>query len=554
MKLTRTLLPIAIAPSLLLACAEPEASGPVYMRTPYGILPVEPVPTDDGAVLLMGDIKMSVDDFEKYRVAPEDLEAELARSADDTLRAAVRAAGEGKWPNGVIPWDMDENALTAVEEGWIRDAIQHWEDVTPFNFVERTTQTDYVWFRPGTLCASWGIGRQGGRQDIEVAGCDPAVGSTPWGRVAHEIGHAVGFFHEQSRTDRDTYITIDPNNTCPSQMETFIQQGSDGQNVGPYDYESIMHYSGRQCANGTTDSIVPKQAGVTIGQRNALSLGDRYGAYALFHGHKLISSGPKVTLYRDASYQGVSQSFLPGFYNSGMAADFLSTIGEDQATSLRVPPGLAAKLCVDDGEPDLGSCYTYLTDTAQLPSTIDNRASAVEVERAVTVYRDQNLTGVRQTLRRGTHYANQGDLAIVGNDQISSLVVPPGLVAELCFSESGTGSSGIYCQRFEGNVNFVGTFMDNQTSLVRVRSAATIWQESRNWGNRKSLTTGTYNDASDWSPVNGISSVSVGEYLQVRMCDFSDGTGDCQVFKGDVQFVGSNLNDKVSYIKVEAAQ
>ena len=47
------------------------------------------------------------------------------------------------------------------------------------------------------------MGRKGGRQDIGVGkGCEYA------GTIIHEIGHALGFWHEQSRSDRDTYVRV----------------------------------------------------------------------------------------------------------------------------------------------------------------------------------------------------------------------------------------------------------------------------------------------------------------------------------------------------------
>ena len=55
------------------------------------------------------------------------------------------------------------------------------------------------------LCRSCfsAIGRQGGKQRISVGeGCEYK------GTVMHEMMHALGFFHEQSRTDRDDYVMV----------------------------------------------------------------------------------------------------------------------------------------------------------------------------------------------------------------------------------------------------------------------------------------------------------------------------------------------------------
>ena len=57
------------------------------------------------------------------------------------------------------------------------------------------------------------IGRQGGKQQISLGqGCGYK------GVAIHEMMHALGFYHEQSRLDRDNYITINWNNINRSKL------------------------------------------------------------------------------------------------------------------------------------------------------------------------------------------------------------------------------------------------------------------------------------------------------------------------------------------------
>lgn len=54
--------------------------------------------------------------------------------------------------------------------------------------------------------------------------------------------HVVGFFHEQSRTDRDEYVEIQWGNIELSNIGQFGKYSTMNSVNLPYDYDSIMHY------------------------------------------------------------------------------------------------------------------------------------------------------------------------------------------------------------------------------------------------------------------------------------------------------------------------
>jgi Astacin (Peptidase family M12A) len=57
----------------------------------------------------------------------------------------------------------------------------------------------------GSGCYSY-IGRTGGVQDLGIgSGCST-------GNTIHEIGHAVGLYHEHTRPDRNSYVIVNTAN------------------------------------------------------------------------------------------------------------------------------------------------------------------------------------------------------------------------------------------------------------------------------------------------------------------------------------------------------
>ncbi len=84
---------------------------------------------------------------------------------------------------------------------------------------------------------------QKGQQKISIGSSDSSF-CREKPVLLHELGHAIGFWHEQSRPDRDSYVRIIYENVREgkeSQFRKYTREFVDSLNVS-YDYNSIMHY------------------------------------------------------------------------------------------------------------------------------------------------------------------------------------------------------------------------------------------------------------------------------------------------------------------------
>jgi hypothetical protein len=220
--------------------------------------------------------------------AARNVQSPHSGDADGEIAHGVGITGsQHRWPGGLMPYEIDPSL---PNQSRVTDAIAHWTQNTSMRFVARTganagSYPNYVRFRPATGCWSQ-VGMRGGMQEIGLAnGC--GTGST-----IHEIGHAFGLWHEQSREDRDRFVKINWQNITAGREHNFNQHISDGDDIGAYDYASIMHYPTWAFSKNGQPTIETIPAGQSIGQRNVLSPGDIaaiHSMYQLWHYNVSVS-------------------------------------------------------------------------------------------------------------------------------------------------------------------------------------------------------------------------------------------------------------------------
>ncbi|KAI1725286.1 astacin (Peptidase family m12A) domain-containing protein [Ditylenchus destructor] len=149
----------------------------------------------------------------------------------------------------------------------IAGQVYEWQSQTTcLRFRENSQATDAIRYvlERGDSCFTEYIGRNGGFQDI-IIGSECAEEYV----VAHETGHALGFWHTHQRPDREKHISINWRNVMEEATASFmpfrsmlqafgIRQVSNRRN--PYDYGSLMHYHAVAHAVKVSDfTIVPKE-------------------------------------------------------------------------------------------------------------------------------------------------------------------------------------------------------------------------------------------------------------------------------------------------------
>jgi len=215
---------------------------------------------------------------------------EIVNSSYVKHRDAVDGTETTLWRNNTVRYIIS-SVFDDKKAREIRSAMNHWEANTCLRFIplDREGEDHIEFIRTKGSCYSNYIGRLGGRQIINLPR------HCAFGLIVHEIGHALGFWHEQSRPDRDEYVTLHYDNMAKMSFNFIKQDDMKIDYQGSvYDYGSVMHYPrnwgskkgchGRSCFTLTVKNHTEykRQGSPKIGHFSRLSKEDIIQANRLY--------------------------------------------------------------------------------------------------------------------------------------------------------------------------------------------------------------------------------------------------------------------------------
>lgn len=213
-----------------------------------------------------------------------------------------------RWPGNCLVYKIGA-AFTSEERARIRSALDSWKETGFVQYIEKSTQDRYVSFVQDSIpldgiCSSNSLGMSGGEQIIRL---DPGASVST---IRHEIGHALGLYHEHKRRDRDRWIDWNEAKTKSIYRYQFLKVDlNEAQNVDAYDLDSLMHYGSAKSMSIDGNTPLIKTDNVANSGRigsASISAGDIGSVKAMCKGnqhvYQISGSGQLETLVEQESW------------------------------------------------------------------------------------------------------------------------------------------------------------------------------------------------------------------------------------------------------------
>ena len=151
------------------------------------------------------------------------------------------------WGDGIVPYEFDsdgEDSVNTTQRQVMLDAMARWENAANLRFrLHETFDTGWLRIRDSSNdddpSNSSPVGAGLGERTVNITDWDV------WTCV-HELGHSLGFWHEQSRPNRDDFVQINWDRIPTNKAHNFLlHPAADAYPPGGYDFDSVMHY--QQC-------------------------------------------------------------------------------------------------------------------------------------------------------------------------------------------------------------------------------------------------------------------------------------------------------------------
>ncbi len=147
------------------------------------------------------------------------------------------------WPNGIIYYQLDDNLHQRTKNA-VLGVMKDYEAKTCLRFEEATTGPRLNITSKLQGCWSY-IGKTNNVQTLSIS---LSIAIVFISIVRHELGHAIGFWHEQNRPDRDRYIILHRENVQNGKLGNFNLVNQINYQGEPYNFNSVMHYSAKDFA------------------------------------------------------------------------------------------------------------------------------------------------------------------------------------------------------------------------------------------------------------------------------------------------------------------